>query len=227
MRMIDKRTSYQLLGSALVLYHLTIFITSIVDAFQLQLSAQQPRRPWDSKQIKSSILLSAAPEGALSDIVIPSIFDFNATNTEDVDPRVWVPQTECLSFRPLCFCTSHGYYVNLLKFTGGGVLGRHRHSSPVHAITLKGSWGYREHSWGANPGTYVFEPPGETHTLIVDEDCDEMVALFHVTGSLLYVSEDDDEEVIGFDDVFTKLEKARSWYDECGLGKEYADQFIR
>lgn len=45
----------------------------------------------------------------------------------------------------------------------------------------------------------------------MDDDCDEMVALFHVTGSLLYVSEENDEKVIGFDDVFTKLEKARNW----------------
>ncbi|KAL7523226.1 hypothetical protein ACHAXR_000085, partial [Thalassiosira sp. AJA248-18] len=124
----------------------------------------------------------AAPEGALSDIVIPSIFNLsdwtNANDDDDEeDPRIWVPQTDCLSFRPLCFCTSQGYYVNLLKFTGGGILGRHRHSSPVHAVTLKGSWGYREHGWHAHPGTYVFEPPGETHTLVVD-DCEEMVALF-------------------------------------------------
>lgn len=116
--------------------------------------------------------------------------------------------------------------MNLLKFTGGGILGRHRHSSPVHAVTFKGSWGYVEHDWHANAGTYVFEPPGETHTLVVDEDCEEMVALFHVTGSLLYVSEETGE-VTGFDDVFTKLEKARDWYEECGLGRDYVDQFIR
>ena len=84
---------------------------------------------------------------------------------------------------------------------------------------LKGSWGYKEHDWHAGPGTYVFEPPGETHTLIVDDDCedDEMVTLFHVTGSLLYVDEETDE-IIGFDDVFSKLEKAKAWYKECGLG---------
>ncbi|KAL3760302.1 hypothetical protein ACHAWU_006300 [Discostella pseudostelligera] len=175
---------------------------------------------------------AAAPYGALSDIVIPSIFnlsDWTNHNNSDTneDPRIWVPQTPTLSFRPLCLCTSQGYYVNLLKFTGGGILGRHRHSSPVHALTLKGSWKYREHSWHAYPGTYVFEPPGETHTLVVDADCEEMVALFHVTGSLLYVDEETNEELIGYDDVFTKLEKARRWYRECGLGAEYADQFIR
>jgi len=175
--------------------------------------------------------LSAAPEGALSDIVIPTVFNLSDwvdsdPNAKEEDPRVWVKQTDCLSFKPLCFCTSQGYYVNLLKFTGGGVLGRHRHSSPVHALTLKGSWGYKEHDWHARAGTYVFEPPGETHSLIVDEDCDEMVALFHVTGSLLYISEETGE-VTGFDDVFSKLEKARDWYEECGLGREYADRLIR
>jgi len=177
--------------------------------------------------------LPAAPEGALSDIVIPSVFTggvfANAnigSDEEDEDPRVWVPQTDCLSFRPLCFCVSQGYYVNLLKFQGGGVLGCHRHPSPVHALTLKGSWGYKEHDWNAKAGTYVFEPPGETHSLIVDEDCDEMVAMFHVTGALIYV-DPDSGDVTGYDDVFTKLEKARDWYEQCGLGREYAEQFIR
>ena len=179
----------------------------------------------------NSQTLSAAPEGALSDIVIPTVFNLsdwvdNDPNADEEDPRVWVPQTECLSFRPLCFCVSQGYYVNLLKFKGGGVLGRHRHSSPVHALTLTGSWGYKEHDWHARAGTYVFEPPGETHTLIVDDDCEEMVALFHVTGSLLYVSEETGE-VTGFDDVFSKLEKAREWYEECGIGRDYADRLIR
>ena len=187
--------------------------------------ANEDIKIWNSK-------LQAAPEEALPDIVIPGIFQFpndvstSINNYEVEDPRVWVPQTDCLSFRPLCLCVSQGYYVNLLKFKGGGVLGRHRHSSPVHALTLKGSWGYKEHGWGAKPGTYVFEPPGETHTLIVDEDCDEMITMFHVTGSLLYVDEEGNN-VIGFDDVFTKLEKAKKWYKECGLGEDYVQQFVR
>jgi quercetin dioxygenase-like cupin family protein len=140
----------------------------------------------ESQKKACAFPLAAAPEGALSDIVIPSVFTggvfANAninTDDDEEDPRVWVPQTDCLSFRPLCFCVSQGYYVNLLKFKGGGVLGCHRHPSPVHALTLKGSWGYKEHDWHAEEGTYVFEPPGETHTLIVDNDCDEMVAMFH------------------------------------------------
>jgi len=80
-----------------------------------------------------------------------------------------------------------------------------------------------EHKWRASPGTYVFEPQGETHTLLVDKE--EMVTMFHVTGSLLYVNEKDD--IIGFDDVFSKLEKAKKWYSECGLGEGYVQQFVR
>jgi len=180
----------------------------------------------------SSIVVSAAPKGALPDLVIPNSIPLLNTidDNDDEDPRVWVPQTDCLWFRPLCFCVSQGYYVNILKFKGGGVLGCHYHASPVHAVTLKGSWGYKEHDWHAKPGTYVFEPPGETHTLIVDDHVDEMMALFHVTGALMYMDPNDTSDkptILGYDDVFTKLEKARAWYKECGLGEEYAEQFVR
>lgn len=45
---------------------------------------------------------------------------------------LWVPQTDCVSFRPLCLCVSSGYYVNLLRVRGAGLLSRHRHPGPVH-----------------------------------------------------------------------------------------------
>lgn len=200
--------------------------TTFTSTYDLHINANEHRHKL-SRAAAATTKLYAAPEEALSDIVIPGVFEFSKdVISKDEDPRVWVPQTDCLSFRPLCFCVSQGYYVNLLRFQGGGILGKHRHSSPVHALTLKGSWGYKEHEWNAKAGTYVFEPPGETHTLLVDEDCDEMIGMFHVTGSLLYVDQDGDD-VIGFDDVFTKLEKAKTWYKECGLGEDYVQQFVR
>ena len=36
-------------------------------------------------------------------------------------------------------------------------------------------------------GGYVYEPPGETHTLVVPEDVPEMITLFHITGAMIYV----------------------------------------
>ncbi|GKY99203.1 hypothetical protein MPSEU_000875700 [Mayamaea pseudoterrestris] len=206
-------------------FALTSLVPSLAEAFVVVIASTKARPRFPDSQ--SSVSLNAAPKGALGDIVIPGLFSLQDQDASVVDdPRVWVPQTDCLSFRPLCFCVSQGYYVNLLKFKGGGVLGRHRHVSPVHALTLQGNWSYKEHSWHASPGTYVFEPPGETHTLMVDDNCEEMIAMFHVTGALLYIDEESDQ-VTGYDDVFTKLEKARTWYKECGLNEDYAEQFIR
>ena len=34
---------------------------------------------------------------------------------------------------------------------------------------IKGRWHYLEHDWVAEEGTFVYEPPGEIHTLMVDE----------------------------------------------------------
>ena len=52
-----------------------------------------------------------------------------------------------------------------------------------------------------------------------------MITLFHVTGAYVYV--DPDGKVLGIEDVFTKLEAARRHYEAVGLGKAYADRFIR
>jgi 2,4'-dihydroxyacetophenone dioxygenase len=138
---------------------------------------------------------------------------------------LWVPQTDSVSFRPLCLCVSGGYYVNLLRVKGSGLLSRHRHPGPVHGHVLKGSWRYLEHDWVAQEGSYVFEPPGEIHTLVVPEGVDEMITLFHVTGSLLYC--DTEGNVVGADDVFTKLELAKKHYEKVGLGEDFVQQFVR
>lgn len=141
------------------------------------------------------------------------------------DERVWVPQAENVWFRPLCLNASQGYWVNLLRVRRAGVLSRHRHPAPVHGHVLRGKWHYLEHDWVATTGSYVFEPPGETHTLVVPEDCPEMITLFHITGSMIYV--DPWGKVMACEDVFSKIEMCRKHYESCGLGGAYLDQFIR
>jgi len=162
-----------------------------------------------------------APE-ALAEVVVkmPSPGDLDA-----VDERLWVPQTPDVSFRPLLFNVSQGYYVNLLRVRGSGVLSRHRHSGPVHGWVLKGRWKYLEHDWIAEEGSYVFEPPGETHTLVVPEGVEEMITLFNVTGPLLYC--DEEGGVVNAEDVFDKLRMAKEHYIRVGLGADYVQQFVR
>lgn len=157
------------------------------------------------------------PQDALADIVLP--------DAVPQDERVWVPQAPGVWFRPLCFNLAGGSWVNLLRVRKAGVLSRHRHPGPVHGFVLKGSWRYLEHDWVAIEGSYVFEPPGETHTLVVDGTSQEMMTLFHISGSMIYV--DPDGTAVGFDDVFTKIEMCRCHYHSVGLGADYIDRFMR
>lgn len=57
------------------------------------------------------------------------------------------------------------------------------------------------------------------------EGVDEMITLFHVTGSLLYC--DVDGNVEGADDVFSKLKLAKKHYKAVGLGADFVQQFVR
>ena len=121
--------------------------------------------------------------------------------------------------------SAKGYYVNLLRVRNTGVLSRHRHSRPVHAFTLRGRWRYLEHDWEAVPGSYAFEPPGETHTLVVPDDVEEMITLFHVTGNYTYV--DPDRIALGYEDVFTKLANAQRRYVAIGRDERYIERIKR
>ncbi len=142
-----------------------------------------------------------------------------------VDPRVWVPLAEHVAVRPLQFNVTQGQYTHVMRVTKAGMIARHRHSGGVHAWVFKGRWHYLEHEWVAEEGSYIFEPPGETHTLVVPEGCTEMVTLFQVTGCLMYV--DPQGGSTGYDDVFTRIDKARSHYTAVGLGAGFVEQFIR
>lgn len=173
--------------------------------------------PHENKQQKRMPYQYQQPAEASADIVVP--------NALPNDERIWVPQAENVAFRPLCLNASQGYWVNLLRVRKSGVLNRHRHPNPVHGMVLKGRWRYLEHDWVATEGSYVYEPPGETHTLVVDDDVEEMITLFQVNGVMYYV--DPWGEHTGFEDVFTKIDMCRKHYAACGLGSDYVDQFIR
>ena len=141
------------------------------------------------------------------------------------DERVWVPQAEGVWFRPLMLNTLVGQWCNLLRVRRSGVLSRHLHPNPVHGYVIKGRWYYLEHDWVAETGSYVFEPPGEIHTLMVPEDVSEMITFFNITGSM--VDLDENNQHAGYEDVFTKIDMCRTHYEKVGLGADYVDQFIR
>lgn len=172
---------------------------------------------YTADELKHMPFQHAQPHAMLPDLVV--------ANAVPVDERIWVPQAENVWFRPLCLNRSAGYWINLLRVRKSGVLSRHRHPGPVHAYVIKGRWRYLEHDWEATEGGYAFEPPGETHTLVVDEGVEEMITLFNVQGCMYYV--DPWGANVGYEDVFTKIDMCRAYYESVGLGADYVDQFIR
>ena len=98
----------------------------------------------------------------------------------------------------------------------------------MHGFVLKGQWRYLEHDWVAREGSFVYEPPGEIHTLLVDEVAGgdtEMITFFNISGAMVYV--DAAGQPSGYEDVFTKITMCRQHYAEVGLGEGYVDQFVR
>jgi 2,4'-dihydroxyacetophenone dioxygenase len=148
-------------------------------------------------------------------------------NTNFDDERYWVPYVPNVWFQACFFNVTNGGFANVLKILPGCQLNPHYHVSWVHGFTLKGQWGYREHDWLATPGTYIFEPPGECHTLFVPETSPEpMITYFVLNGGLLYLDKVGGE-VVGYDDGFTLLEIARKHYKDVGLDVSLIDAMIR
>jgi 2,4'-dihydroxyacetophenone dioxygenase len=141
------------------------------------------------------------------------------------DERVWVPQAPDVWFRPLLLNTVSGGWCNLLRVRRSGVLSRHRHPMIVTGYVIKGRWRYLEHEWIAEEGSFVYEPPGEIHTLIVPEDCREMITFFNISGAMIYL--DAQDNVTGYEDVWSKIEMCRAHYERNGLGSDYVRQFVR
>jgi quercetin dioxygenase-like cupin family protein len=148
-----------------------------------------------------------------------------AVTAQPDDERVWVPQAPGVWFRPLLLNTVSGGWCNLLRVRKSGVLHRHRHPMIVTGYVIKGRWKYLEHDWIAEEGSFVYEPPGEIHTLTVPADCAEMITFFNISGAMIYL--DDAGRTVGYEDVWSKIEMCRSHYAAVGLGSDYVDQFVR
>lgn len=140
------------------------------------------------------------------------------------DDREWVPAAmDGVWMRPLLFDTVRGAWTNITRLRTQGFVSRHAHPAPVHGYVISGEWRYAERDWRATAGTYLFEPPGDIHTLMgVGEESN---TLFWITGTLIEL--DEDGRTIGHSDVFTRIEQAARHYEAVGLGADYVKRFVR
>ncbi len=104
-------------------------------------------------------------------------------------------------------------------------MNRHYHPKPIWAYTISGKWAYLEHEWTATAGDFIFETPGESHTLVAYDHPDPMKVFFVVSGPLMWL--DENGETVGHFDVFDYMKLARDHYDAVGIGADYVDTLIR
>jgi hypothetical protein len=149
-------------------------------------------------------------------------------NTNLTDKGPWVPYADGVWIQPCAFNVTTGGFSVVLKGLPGAKLGVHYHVGIVRGFTMRGHWRYLEHDWVAKPGTFIYEPAGEAHTLVINDDSPEpALILFMVEGGLVYLDNAVDGAFAAYEDGFSALELSRKHYREAGLDVGLLDQLIR
>ncbi len=149
-------------------------------------------------------------------------------NTKLEDGPHWVPYAEGVWIQPCHFNVTSGGMSVVLKGLPGAQLGTHYHVGTVRGYTMRGHWRYLEHDWVAKSGTFIYEPAGEAHTLVIMPDSPEpALIMFVIEGGLIYLDKPVDGSVAAYEDGFTALELTRKYYREAGLDARALDLLIR
>jgi 2,4'-dihydroxyacetophenone dioxygenase len=141
------------------------------------------------------------------------------------DERFYAPLSDTVGTRPLWISPGQNRWCDVLMCTGAGMVNRHYHPQQVFAYTISGKWGYLEHDWVATAGDWIYEAPGEAHTLVAYESPEPMRVTFNVTGPLIWLDENGQPE--GYFDVFDYIELCKNHYEKAGIGADYIDKLFR
>jgi 2,4'-dihydroxyacetophenone dioxygenase len=143
----------------------------------------------------------------------------------DGDERYFVPFSDTVSSKPLWISIQRNMWADVLMAKRAGLVNRHYHPGQVFAYTISGKWGYLEHDWTATAGDFIYEAPGESHTLVAYDSGEPMRVFFIVQGPLIWL--DEQGNAAGHYDVFDYIAAARAHYDQVGIGADYIDSLLR
>jgi 2,4'-dihydroxyacetophenone dioxygenase len=161
-------------------------------------------------------------EHALKPDALPEVYLPKVATDED---RYYVPFTETVGSRPLWINVKDNSWSDILRAEQPGLVNRHYHPHEVFAYTISGKWGYLEHEWVATAGDFVYEPPGEGHTLVSYDSDEAMKVFFIVKGPLAWL--DESGKVVDLFDVHDYIAMCRSHYEAVGLGVDYVNSLFR
>jgi 2,4'-dihydroxyacetophenone dioxygenase len=122
----------------------------------------------------------------------------------------WMETAPGIEMKPLQFWAASGQWAQLSRYQPGIRSDRHVHSGgQVMSYVIQGSWHYLEHDWVASAGSWVWEPPGDMHTLEILGD-EPMEAIFILSGVVQYL--DDDDQIVRQTDFRSRR---RQYLDHC------------
>lgn len=127
-----------------------------------------------------------------------------ASRVVNVDDMPWADWI-LVEVKLLRVAEDGGSYTLMTRMPPGTRLPKHRHMGAVTGFTISGSWRYLEYDWVATAGSFIYEPPGSAHTLVVDGD-EPAVVIFEIAGGLVLF--DDNDNIVGYEDA----ESARDRY---------------
>lgn len=91
----------------------------------------------------------------------------------------------------------NGLWVIRNRFAPGTKVQKHKHTGQVFAFTQSGSWKYEEYPEVNRAGSYLFEPAGSIHTLVVPETNTEVTDVwFAIYGANLNLAEDGSVDLV-------------------------------
>jgi quercetin dioxygenase-like cupin family protein len=91
----------------------------------------------------------------------------------------------------------NGLWVIRNRFAPGTKVQKHKHTGQVFAFTQSGSWKYEEYPEVNTAGSYLFEPAGSIHTLVVPETNTETTDVwFAIYGANLNLAEDGSVDMV-------------------------------
>ncbi len=147
------------------------------------------------------------------------------SNAPTDDERYYVPFSDTVSSRPLWISPTQNKWADVLMAKSAGLVNRHYHPHEVFAYTISGKWGYLEHDWTATAGDFIYETPGEGHTLVAYEHEEPMRTFFVVKGPLIWLDEDGNAD--GYFDVHDYIKLCKEHYEKVGIGADYVETLFR
>lgn len=132
------------------------------------------------------------------------------------DELPFVPFMDGVTMQLLHANVESGLWVIRTKAEPGLTIPRHKHTGPVLAFTLAGSWHYLEYPEVNVAGSYLYEPAGATHTLTVPESNTEITDIWFVINGA-YLDLDEDGNVIRVNDAGAAITHYRAECEKLGV----------